>query len=202
MMSKIKISVVRQVGFTLVEVVIAVSVFAVISIIIAQFLNQVFLGNNKASLISNIKQNGQNTLGILESTIRNADDVVCIFTSNEPKTLVVVKDGEYTRVKIYNENMSAPLNGYITKDIPTPTTEDVTSEEVCDPTFQAGSETEIISQTSGISVTNGTFELDSLTGFKDVVTVKFSLKPMLEAGDSFSETIDPIYFQTSIQLLR
>ena len=59
---------------------------------------------------------------------------------------------------------------------------------------------EVANFQSGVSVENGLFSRDKSAGFMDQVTIKFDLKPGLGASQAVAGQIDPVSFQTTIQL--
>ncbi len=59
--------------------------------------------------------------------------------------------------------------------------------------------TDTKSQT-GISVESGLFTRDRSAGFKDQVTIKFIVKPGVQAPAAVAGQIDPVTFQTTVEL--
>mgnify|MGYP001616960157 FL=1 len=197
-------------GFTLVEILVVISVLSVAGVIILTIFTRTLKGNNKAQILSVIKQNGQAVLENMDKTIRGADNVVCISPDN--KTLVVAQGGIYTRYRFV-----APIpdtaNGLIQQANPIqPDTGDnsdikLFKDNVCtDPMgtdTHGGNLINILTDTdlqSGVSVENGSFNKNPQSGFKDTITINFQLAHALKAPPAVAGQIDPVTFQTTIQL--
>lgn len=207
-------------GFTLVEVLVVIGVLAIAGALVLTIFTRSLRGNNKTQILSAIKQNGQAVLEILDKTIRNADNVVCIATNGD--TIVVVKDGKYTRFKFIAETAGA--NGQIWQDfpeqppIPTPPPTPPPKADiklfldtVCtDPKGTDSLTTQVLTDTNlktGISIQQiptlpptRIFSERPQEGFKNVVTVKFQVDKGVDAHPSLVGQIDPAIFETTIQL--
>lgn len=198
-------------GFTLIEMLIVISILSVLGVLILTIFTRTLKGNNKSQIIESIKQNGQSVLEIMDKTIRDSDNAVCISPDN--KNLVVVKNGIYARYRFIAPVVSPSSNGFIQQDNPdrinvegsNPVRKETDSElvsRVCgnsDPMPNAITLTDTNSQT-GVSVENGLFTRDKSAGYKDQVTIKFDLWPGKGAPQSVTGQIDPVSFQTTIQL--
>ena len=194
-------------GFTLVEILVVIAILSVLGVLILTIFTRTLRGSNKSQIIGKIKQNGQSVLEQMDKTVRNSDKVVCVISSN----LVVVKNGIYTRYRFIPPTSSA--NGLIQQDNPAkqnvqdsnPPSEETDSEfknRVCT-IDDSMSEALIITDTNlqtGVSVENGLFTRDSPAGFLDQVTISFVLKPAVNASQAVAGQIDPVSFQTTIQL--
>lgn len=64
-----------QRGFTLVELLVVIAVMSVIGTISTDLFSSVIRGGNKANVINEVKQNGQQALDVMERYIRNAATV-------------------------------------------------------------------------------------------------------------------------------
>lgn len=195
-------------AFTLVEILVVISVLSVVGVIILTIFTRTLKGNNKAQILSSIKQNGQAVLENMDKTIRGADNpVVCISPSKD--TIVVVQAGKYTRYKFL-----APIpdtaNGLIQQDNPVQPAVGNNSDiklfkdNVC--TDPMGTDALVINTLtdtnlqSGVSVESCSFTKNPSPGFKDTVTIKFQLKPALKAPLAVAGQIDPVNFETTVQL--
>lgn len=65
-------------GFTLLEIIIATSIVAILAVIISQTLSATTKSNSKVEIIKEVKQNGDFALSIMERMIRNARGVTSI----------------------------------------------------------------------------------------------------------------------------
>lgn len=190
-------------GFTLVEVLVSIAVIAIIGTILTAIFSNTLRGSNKSQILAVIKQNGQAVLENMDKTIRNADYIICVSSSN----LVIVKDGIYIRYRFEYRFEG----GVIAQDQPVKqpipeTGEDETDavfiSRVCgigDPMTEERVLTDDNPQT-GVSVEDGSFTRDTSAGFKDQLTIKFILKPGIKAPQAVSSQIDPVTFQTTVQL--
>lgn len=201
-------------GFTLAEVLVVMAIVAIVGLIMVVTFTNTLRGSNKSQILAVIKQNGQAVLENMDKTIRNADNVVCVGST--PNTLVIVKNGVYTRYRVTLNNdgaATAPAscigtggNGCIIWDNPTPEISEITPQSfinrVCNPT-DLMSAAQILTDTNtqtGVKVHSGSFSLSKSAGFKTAVTVKFQLKPGADAPSVVAGQIDPVEFQTTIGL--
>lgn len=220
----------KQKGLTLVELLVVMAVLAVVGIFILNIFTSTLRGTNKTQVLGVIKQNGQAVLETMDKTIRNSDNVVCPFflspTDNtvSSSTLVTVKDGIYTRYRFIPPNNLSPaigncgttgleVNGCFMQDNPekrdigpSPSRQETEPEfvnRICNVGSSMLSNAVFLTDTNtqtGVSVENGLFIRDRSSGFKDQVTIKFNLKPGEDAPASIRGQIDPVTFQTTINL--
>ena len=207
-------------AFTLVEVLVVIGILSIAGVLVLAIFSSTLRGNNKSQILISIKQNGQSVLETMTSTIRGADNLVCPANVTPINTLVVGKNGIYTRFRIaFAGDRTVPAsclsNGCIVKDNPVQSTDpDEISNpalfvnRVCDsnntmpdPSSTAQVMTDTNSQT-GVSVSNQSrlFIRNKVAGFKDGVTISFSLAPAKDALPSVAGQIDPVIFETTIQL--
>ncbi len=203
-------------GFTLVELLVVISVLSIVGVIILTIFTRTLRGNNKAQILLAMKQNGQAVLENMDKTVRNSDYVVCpavIFP--DPKTLVVRNGGIYTRYRFIAPSPSSnpTINGFIQQDSPIKQnvessnspreeTDGELANRVClfaDPMSQATILTDTNPQT-GVSVENGLFTRDKSAGFMDTVRIEFDLLPGKSASQAVAGQIDPVNFVTTVQL--
>ncbi len=224
-------------GFTLIEMLVVISILSVVGVLILNIFTRTLRGGNKTQIIGTIKQNGQSILENMDKTIRSSDNVVCPTitppaTSSGLDTLVVVKNGVYTRYRFISPNSTditygdcKSVNGCILQDNPTKQNVDTNPpRQETDPEFITSvcnvgslmprttlSPVTIISDTNpqtGISVdciapdcnANPIFKRDRSSGYRDQVTIKFDLWPGKEVSSAVAGQIDPVTFQTTIQL--
>jgi len=202
-------------GFTLVEMLVVIAVLSIIGILILTIFTRTLKGTNKSQILGAIKQNGQSVLETLTSSIRNADNVVCPAiippaTTASSGTLVIVTQGIYTR---YRFIAAGANNGLIQQDNPAKQTvagsnppREETDAEFVDRVCTIGSimPTPIIltdtNPQSGVSLANGSFTRNRPAGFKDSVKVTFVVSPGIGALPTLINEIDPVTFETTIQL--
>lgn len=194
-------------GFTLTEILVVMAITAIVGTMLVVAFTNTLRGNNKAQILSVIKQNGQAILENMDKTIRNADNVVCplpdVLTS---PTLVVVKDGIHTRYRFNNENHTIetdnPIQGTITG-----TTEEETNEQfiarVCSlsvPIVEVNYLTDTNPETGVLVGENPSFTRSRAPGYKDSITISFTLEPARNAPAVIRGQIDPVRFKTTVQL--
>lgn len=209
-------------GFTIAEILVVIAIVAIVGTIMVAIFTSTLRGSNKSQIFSVIKQNGQAVLEEMDRTIRGSDNVICV-SSIVPNTVVVEKNGIYTRYRIARATdtiETAPIsclnasgtqsNGCIAWDNPTKQrdqnnvleTDTLFIYRICEPTSTMSS-ANILTDTntsSGVAVQNGLFSRDKQIGFKDVVSIEFSLGPGIAANSAIAGQIDPVLFQTTIQL--
>lgn len=183
-------------GFSLIEVLVVIAMIALIGIVITELFFRSFLGSNKASIVSNIKQNGQSALEQMDKTIRGAEKVLAVCPDPNPNTILIYKEGIYTRFRF---NPPAPSvnpreNGYISSD----NLSDCSALTPIDPA--AVNILTDRNSSKGVSVTDGKFEFTRVPGFKDVVTITFHVGPAVYSGANMLSSIDPVEFKTTIEL--
>jgi len=207
-------------GFTLVEMLVVIAILAIVGTLILNIFTRTLQGNNKAQIIGIIKQNGQTILETMDKTIRNADHLICTGTSSDPNignaTLVVIKDGVYTRFRFIEPQPSdnPTVNGFIDwesfnlPESPPPGTDPnlyVRDFDKIACNLPSTDATKLIKLTdtntqTGVSVVSLIFEKTPKAGFKNIVNVLFTLKAGVQAPAAIAGQIDPVDFQTTIQL--
>lgn len=210
-------------GFTLAEILVVIAIVAIVGTILVLIFTNTLRGSNKSQILSAMKQNGQAVLDSMSRTIRSADNVVCP-ASESSNTIVIVKNGTYSRYRVVLSTDivgSAPAsclrmgsNGCIVFDNPTPSPSETIPQlfinRVCN-AADSMSSAQILTDTNlltGVAIdciasdciTNPFFTRNKSAGFKDQVTVKFNLKPGVGAPPTIAGQIDPISFQTTVEL--
>ena len=178
------------------ELLVSVAVLSILGVIFLVVFSNSLKGGNKAQIVLAIKQNGQSVLENMDKTIRGADNIICVTND----TLVIEKNGEYTRYYFVAESSSA--NGQIQQDNPNPEIMEISSDPptICVPPLIDPVALTDTNTKTGVSVTSGSFTKDKPAGFKDVITIKFDIAQGVEVTPGTSSVIDPIHFETSIQL--
>ncbi len=130
----------NQQGFTLIEILVVITIIGVLTGITADIFIQIVRGSNKANVVTEIKQNGDNILNQLERTIRNAEEITAMGGTNTfdwapssawtdvstivaPDTwscsfkycAIIVKNqgatGGYTKIEIHAQTGTSPIVG-------------------------------------------------------------------------------------------
>ncbi len=111
-------------GFTLIEIIITTSIIAILGVVITQVLSTTTRTNTKVGIMSDVKQNGDFALIMMERLIRSArqvtsscseagdtlDSVILENTDGNTTTLTCAYDGSVTRVA----SVSAIGTSYLT----------------------------------------------------------------------------------------
>lgn len=190
-------------GFTLVEILVVMAIVAIAGLILVTIFTNTLRGSNKSQILAVIKQNGQSVLEQMDKTVRNADNVVCVSNDNPSTSLVIVKNGIYTRFRFIIK--TSTTNGSIQQDNPTQSSSETLPQfitRVCqytDPMVSANILTDTNSQT-GVSINSGFFAPSPLPGYKTAVTTYFKLWAGTEAPSAIAGQIDPVEFKTTIGL--
>lgn len=190
----------NNIGFTLIEVLVAMFIIGVIGVVLADLLTKTFKNSADIQLTSNLKQNGQTALNITDQTIRNSDSIVCIGAypdaSSANKTILVKKDNNFKRFI-----MVIPVgesNGYLTQD--SPVIADPTDQALliaaCNPSTVGGTPLTNTDPVRGVSLQSGSF----LSQGKNAVTIQFTLGPAIDSGISNIGKSSRVDFQTTVQL--
>lgn len=208
-------------GFTLVEMIVVISITAVLGVIFTNTLVQTLRSQSKTKVISQVKQNGQIVLGRLSTEIRQAEKIICINNKNggggdQGDTLVIFKNGNYQRFRFHRpEPAENPtVNGYIEWD-------EFTTSEYGEEKDAQGScqDSALLSlpgrikyltdrdTKNGISLdlmdgTSNAFSRTSKAGYGDLVTIQFKAQAGVGSGILYEDLVKEggIPFSTTVQV--
>ncbi|MEK7521381.1 MAG: prepilin-type N-terminal cleavage/methylation domain-containing protein [Patescibacteria group bacterium] len=68
-------------GFTLIEILVVISIFAIILLIANQILFSAFRGSSKAEATTRVKREGERVFGLMERSIRNSRAIISCNSS-------------------------------------------------------------------------------------------------------------------------
>lgn len=204
----------RNFGFTLVELIVAIGVMAILGVIFTNTLTQTLRGQNKVKVLNQVKQNGQVILDRISSDIQQAEKVVCVGAENGGSTndtLVVVKGGIYSRYRFYPP--TSGTNGYIDRN--DFTNEDIVADnpDLCtDPGYRGLNNVFTLTDRDSLNGVSLNFGLDSLgnspifsvsnqDGYNQTVMIVFRVFQGVKTGQSFESVVgqDGILFATAVQ---
>lgn len=80
-------------GFSLIELIIAIGIFAVVTVIVTQAIASSLTGVKKSDSTTKVRENLEFVVSTMERRVRNAKDVICIstteveYTTTENETL-------------------------------------------------------------------------------------------------------------------
>lgn len=189
-------------GFSLIEIVIGISIIGVVGGALALILNRTYKGANKTNLLVNLKQNGQTAINNIEGSIRQSEGIACPQTTTPSDTIVIQtkEEGEYLRFRFIPQPSDKSKNGVIVKDL-LMLTNPIQVELLCSLPPSNPEQLTDKDEESGVSLIRGDFTVLKNRGVKDVVTVDFELGPPVKAGASYDTTLqNNVSFKTSIQL--
>ncbi len=193
----------RKKGFSLLEVIVAVTVIGVIGIFVSTILSRSYNAGNQSVVLGNLKQNGQTAISIMAETIRNSEGVICYGGSSQRKNEIVIRNlqGKYIKYRFVDpviSNSTITANGYITKQ------EDLdpnSYSSFCTSNLSSPQPVAITNNnsTSGVSISEGEFEkLTPATASKDAVMISFYVSsPLTATSSAQSETA---FMQTTVQV--
>lgn len=187
-------------GFTLIEVLVAVSVIGILGASLSVILSRTFRENERTGLLGLIHQNGQVAMNTIVDMIRTSDRIVC----GQGKILVTVDQNIYHRFRFVDP--AGNNNGYISYDKPASLGGSVLDSQYCN-TENAPLNSPInitnSSLTSGVSVINGSFSLvNGSSTNSDTVTISFQIQQSSLASTAETTITNPVEFKTTIQLRR
>lgn len=184
-------------GFTLIETLVMIALLGLLGVIFANTLAQGLRGQNKTTTISQARQNGQLILDQVSNSLRSADNVVCIgdFGAALNSTMVLETEGSYIRYRFIPP--ANGQNGSIVMDRPASYAPGACSELM--PNGVSLTNTDPV---NGVSITNGSFSKSSSAGFKDIVTITFSVFSGVATTGTSESQVGPngVPFQTSVEL--
>lgn len=168
----------KKTGFTLVEILVVISILAIIVVAGSNMFFTLLRGSSKAKTLQLVKQNGDYAISVMERMVRNARNVSGLGSSSS--IVIQNPDGQQTTFECCGTSsdlMIASISGTLT----------------CQQARLTSGEVKVISCPFVFSVVPG------VTGTKPaVVTIKFSLSQA--AVTTRPEEQAAIDFQTTVSL--
>jgi type II secretory pathway pseudopilin PulG len=206
-------------AFTLVELLVVIGTFSVIGIILTTIFTRSLRGTNKSQAILAIKQNGQSVFDNLDKKIRSAENIVCPVNEVPDNTLVLLSNGVYSRYRFIParlENtqsnecvvdkslLASATNGCLVEDFPQKGELSLTEfvNLICGASIPILSPTPITDTDpkTGVSFEDGKFIRSKAFGSKDIINIQVTLTPGISSAEYKNNLIEPVLFETSIQL--
>lgn len=195
----------HNLGFTLIEILVVISVLTVVGVVLTEVFFRSIRGGNKAEAVAILKQNGQESIDIMDKNIRNSKDVICpplppSITKKDSDVLAIIgQDGTITRYRLSDQKLL--------EDHPKAAA-GITQEQfvlnLCSNLSLEGTEQVALTDINKITVYkpegSNIFIRSRQSGYRDVVTVSFRLKPGAGIPKAVGNQIDPIPFTTTVQL--
>lgn len=191
-------------GFSIVEVIIAITIISVIGVFTSTLLTRTYRSSSDTEQISKLKQNGEVASNNISEAIRMADSIVCYGTNGAKNDRIVIRtiEGKYLLFWFVDPVMSGlqvTRNGYITKQ-ENLNPSDLASFCVTQPPNFAPNiiitDYNSANITTGASISNGEFIRLPGAGGKDTVTIKFDVGPAGQPAGS----LGTVKIQTTVQV--
>ena len=99
-------------GFTLVEMLVVISVFSILGILITRSILLTLGGGKKSESLINVRDNLNYSVGVMERLLRNADSIVYCSNANTSQILYKDQNGNATSFSCVNVGASGKV-GYI-----------------------------------------------------------------------------------------
>lgn len=189
-------------GFSLVEVIVSITIISIVGVTLTTILNRTFQANDKSQLIGVIRQNGSLALNIMQEVIRTSEKVVCTKSDN---TVLVVQKRTGSLVRFSIKSDVSADNPAIIEDFPViPPTNPNTFADLCTTVTPTSDATYITNKdaTYGVQAENLIFTLISGSDTNNGVKVSFTLKQAKNAPDNFSNQVGGGFetFQTTVYI--
>lgn len=106
-----QLSVFSETGFTLLEIIISVTILATVSILITQVLFTTTHVNTKSGLVQDIKQNGDFALDVMSRLVRSATAITtaCPAGQTTPTLAIQTADNNTTTFTCVSDGVSARI---------------------------------------------------------------------------------------------
>lgn len=101
----------RRQGFTLIEILVTISIVAMVGVIASSTLFSLFRGASKSEILKEVKQNGEFALSTMEQKVRNATSVTCFNSFSKYGISVVNQDGTTTLFECDTSNNTLTQDG-------------------------------------------------------------------------------------------
>ena len=109
-------------GFSLIEMIIVVSILGLIAVISSGFLLVSLMASNKAEATKEVRQNGNYALSVIEGLILNSTSVGCTGVSNEEiwtkdlenNLATVIFDSASKRIASFSGSLGVATSTYLT----------------------------------------------------------------------------------------
>lgn len=105
-------------GFSLIEIIVVVSIFIIVSLVAFSFLSIVLVQNSKISLVKEVRQNGNYALMVLERLISSAKEIDCpdnqsvsITDINDSSTVIACTEGRVASSSAYLTSSEVSVSG-------------------------------------------------------------------------------------------
>lgn len=190
-------------GFSLVEVIVSITIIGIVGVILTTILNRTFQANDKSQLIGVIRQNGSLALNIMQEVIRTAEKVVCTNSPTNSVLVIQKRDGSLVRFSIKSDVSTE--NPAIVEDFPSIPADPNTFAEICNFTsvpLITSNMAYITNKdpTYGVKAEGLNFELLTGASTNEGVKVLFELVPPINAQNNFSNQLGggKESFQTTI----
>lgn len=167
-----------QCGFTLMEMLIATSIVAMLSVVVVQLFLTTIRSNTKTELLKETKQSGNFVLSVIERMLRNAISITSVCDGTPQNSVTIVNPNRESTTFSCVESGGIV---YIASNTDRMTSSNVSLGSSCD----------------SLSPKIFTCDVSSL-GLPSAVTISFQLKQKTSSGDTFETSAST--FQTRVNL--
>lgn len=218
-------------GFTMIELIVVVSVIVLLGLIFTDILVQTLRGQNKVRILNQVKQNGQVVMEKLSTSIRQGGEVKCVGdletdSDTIDDTITMFKpsgyyptQGTYTRFRLIRP-VADSANGFLTEEHFTDkekSSNGFNDPQLCTKSLDMGLKGYLtdLDTIKGVSVDHYSTDEASFSplfkkiekdGYNDAITVSFRMFPGVKVGKGayegdVKEGGIPV-FTTTVQLRR
>lgn len=192
----------NQLGFSIIEVVLAIGIIAVIGVVTSNLFTRTFQTSSDTELTSKLKQNGSVASERVAEAIRKAESVVCYGPAVPPYKWIVIRtaEGKYNLFRFVDpippSGTPVTQNGYIARQ------EDLDPDLLSSfcvsnpPNFVTDVPLTDRDLSTGVSISSGEFKKISGSVDKHTVTITFDVDP---AGNQ-TGAIGVVNIQTTVQV--
>lgn len=201
---------IKQIGFSLMEVMIAITIIGVVGIISVNIFTQTLKTSSETDTLSNLKQNGEQVVNSLTEAIRSAEAVVCygppdntyLPPDNTRKNRLVIRtaDGKYIKFRFVDPTLGSAgvtSNGYLSRQegLDPNQLDTFCSTDTPSPAVVVLSNNNSL---TGVSISQGKFNKISGSQNRDTIAITFNVNPALKAGGTLGSDIAAM--QTTVQV--
>lgn len=198
-------------GFSLVEIIVAITIIAVLGVVITTILTRTFRANSQSDVIARLKQNGDSAVTFMGEITRSAEAVVCYGPPDNTyaspnqtrKDQMVIRTltGKYIKFQFIDPVIvsgKVTQNGYVSRR---ENLNPADQTNFCNSSLSSPPQILMTNNNSqtGVSISNGKFTKLSGNVGKDTITIQFDVNPSLSITGAGSDP-NTVKVQTTVQI--